>query len=203
MSTKTFAGLVMLLGALAIFQGVNIAARLRGGTGPYGPYHPDLTMTPGSPVQTPVSDASGTVMPTSNIALGSCVFAVVYSPTCPACLETRKSWVKAEDSESITRSLAPKWKVLFVSVGDSVETRSALAANFPFAVLRVEKLGQLEQELGVTAYPAHFILDRQGRFVQGGVGAPVPQIDQFAPDCTVHWKRTGNDSTGSPTKSPP
>lgn len=196
MSSKTFVGFVMLLGALAVFQGATIAARLRRGAGPYGPYHPNLTMTPGALVRTTVRDAAGIVKPISSIAPGSCVFAVVYSPTCPACLAAGKLWVNAEDSESIARSLAPAWKVLFVSVGDSAATRSAFRATFPFALFRVEKLGQLEQELGMTAYPSHFVLDRQGHFVQGGVTAPVPPVNAFAPDCTVHWKRTGTDSTG-------
>lgn len=195
MRSRTLSGLIVILAALAGFQAVSLL-RIGPNRPPDTRFDPNLTATPGALVSSPVYSASGALLPVSGIAGGKCVLAVVYSPTCSASTEAASEWTEAVRADSLYASVAAAWRIVFVSVGESASTVKAFPRDFPFDVFRVEKVGQLEAELGISGYPAHFVLDRQGRFVEGSVTAPVPPRIAFRRNCLIAWNGRSERSVG-------
>jgi hypothetical protein len=58
-------------------------------------------------------------------------------------------------------------------------------------VATVDSAGPLMRELGLRAYPAHLVIDREGRVRAAGMGATLPRLEALRPDCTI-------DSTATP-----
>jgi hypothetical protein len=86
-------------------------------------------------------------------------------------------------AEGIHSIVPSNWVALWLSVEDSASSAAALAPDFPFARYFRATAERLEPALGLRAYPAHVVLDRLGRVVTGGIGAPLPTPDQLSPAC--------------------
>lgn len=134
----------------------------------------------------------------SDAVAGSCTYVVVYSATCGACRAAAKQWLQVGDHPDASPVVPTGWQIVWVSVDSLGEADRATLQGLPYAVQEVAARGILETEARIAVYPAYLIFDRNGRFVHGSAGAPIPQQAELRSDCTfavtdaVRWQTAGD-----------
>lgn len=121
----------------------------------------------------------------SDLAQGLCTYVAVYAPRCGGSQVGLMQWRQVLASYDETYHTPGEWQVLWVSVDPLSHNEPSIFDGLPFRVFEVVTQGTLEAEAQIEAYPAHLVLDRDGRLVQAGVGLPFPEPDRLSSDCTL------------------
>ena len=130
-----------------------------------------------------IASATGETRVLSDIAPGQCRYVVLYSTRCGPSMALARQWTQDLEAVPGSRAVPAGWEALWIAVEDSS------GVEFPAAAVvghyRSKRPTALARALGVTAYPAHIILDRAGRVVAGDVGAPLRALEAYQADCTI------------------
>lgn len=178
----TFVGTVVVLLALLLVVQVGIAfARWRGAS---VATVDDFAAVIGKTLRTQVAVANGgTHGALSSYSARSCRYVIITTPTCSAAANSFRQW--RQDLAGDPHPFPDGWAALWVTTGDSTSGRSFLSDAFPVERLFYSAGPGLITELSLNAFPAHVILNWEGRIVEGGVGARLPPKRAFRPDCTI------------------
>lgn len=118
----------------------------------------------------------------SDIAPGSCTYVVVWSPSCAASIGAAKQWTASARDR---RSVPAGWYHAWVSVEDSTRSHEAVPRDFPFPQFFRATDVRLEEALKMNVYPVHLVLDRTGKVVSTGAGAPILDESDFLSECRI------------------
>lgn len=121
----------------------------------------------------------------ADIGGGSCRFIIVYSPVCGASATAALRWHKDILASPDTAALPQGWTVAWLSVADSAASVDFLPKGFGLRRLYAENEAKVIAHLGIRAFPAHLILDAQGKILSGGPGAPLYRMEAYGSDCRV------------------
>jgi hypothetical protein len=119
----------------------------------------------------------------SDVKPGKCRFLVIYSPTCGACLALAHQW--KQDLRGDESPFPAGWEVAWVSSQDSAFSARLQPPGAPVANLFASAGVSWVESVGITGYPSHVILDRDGRIVSGGLGGFLSPKESYKSDCTV------------------
>lgn len=172
--------LLLLLGTAALQAHSRLSADM-----PKAP-PPMIGARVGEPVSALVRLSDSTRARLSEVSSGSCRLVVVYSPDCAASLDQAVRWTQDAAADPEGRLLPEGWKAIWVSAVPTDTTGSRLPQALPVQVATVDSAGPLAGELGLRAYPAHLVLDREGRVREAGMGATLPRLEALRPDCTIN-----------------
>lgn len=184
METRTFTGLVSGLACLGVAQVLVLGS---GGSRVEPQAAPVfIAVDIGAMIETHLaSDPGGMPARVNDLGGGAvCTFAVVYSRTCSASLNAARSWTSAAARGALDEP-GPAWRVVWIADDEGEGSAGALPEGFPVPTFEAVSDGQLLSDLGVGAWPVFVSLDREGRVVSKGVGAPLPSELVFGGDCSV------------------
>ena len=176
LSAKVLNGSLAVMGAVTL---VNAGQRLHGRNASREP-------SIGDKLDFNVSGGQPAPVALSNVTKGYCTLVVVYSPTCGASAALAQQW--RQDLSLSSKPLPENWRAVWVSSLDSLRSSSFDVPGKP--VLSRYSSGNIAMVLGVKSYPFHFVLDRSGRLVSKGRGAPLEPIDSYNVDCRIAHKPT-------------
>lgn len=120
---------------------------------------------------------------------GTCHIVIIASPTCGACASARDQWVRDAVVLGAEEVEVPGWTRTWVVMADEETTSEFRDARLP-AHLRWTPDAALVARFGLTAVPAYVLLDRDGRLVQAGTGAPFPLGHATSGGCTLDGEAT-------------
>jgi hypothetical protein len=172
---------------LLILTGVNGVAAWRRSqpTTKVGRY---VAAMPGTTVDAPLRRGDGVTSTTLKaVASGRCAYVVVTEPNCGAGAAAARHWGRSAAPE-VAGAKLKGWDVVWVSVGSATAMRGYYPASFPVETLSADN-DELMRALGISAFPAHLVLDRGGVIREADVGAPIPRSQQLNEDCSVAWTR--------------
>lgn len=179
----TACGALALVGT-AVFQVARVARHTKG-PAPY------IGAEVGERLPIGVAQASKTPMELSDVEPGTCRYVVLVSPSCGASIAAAKSWTRAQAADTVSSGAVPSgWKIIWISLGDTAATRRAFPSDGIGPLWVPKDVGQFAAVLKVRALPAHVILDRSGRVVEGDVGARLLPLDAYRADCSIRRSST-------------
>jgi len=148
-----------------------------------------LAVEPGQEITTRVTSGGRAVGPIAMQGAGKCRYIVIFSTSCGASSTAAKQWGVTLREQNYFADHASDWEILWVSSEAEPAPAGFFPDDFPVPIFASESPGALVKELGIRAYPAHLVLDRQGRVVKGDVGAPIPTSDDLRRDCQIEaWR---------------
>ena len=74
---------------------------------------------------------------------------------------------------------------MWVSLGDSVSTSHTFSFDGVGPVWVARSATEFTNAVKIRALPAHLVLDRKGRVVEGDVGATLLPVRSYRNDCTI------------------
>jgi hypothetical protein len=168
--------LILCFGATLLHMGI----RFRPSGAEEGPW---VAAEAGSRIEVELSSPGKDPTPLSTLLTpGRCTLVMVGSTTCGASVSAAQRWRFHASAEELSARL-PGWDFIWIVDGDSIPEEPFPSTGTP-RFFRWEP-PYMGQKAGIRAYPAHLVLDGEGRVVQGDVGIPLPQLDDFSPDCTM------------------
>lgn len=179
----------LLIAGLSVLLLVQLAAQARmsgDGQEPLPAVGPYVDAQVGASVDVPVARPNGgTSTPLSEVALGTCSYVVIYSPTCPASVNAAKRLRRRALDWGLDSLVPNDWVVVWVSVEDGSASKGILPDDFPFQRYHRSGTARLEPAIHLRAYPAHLVLDRDGRVVTSGVGVSLPEKKRLSSSCRI------------------
>lgn len=172
--------LLLLLGTAALQAYARLSA-----DAPVAAPLPMISARVGHPVSALVRLSDSTRAQLSQVSSGSCRLVVVYSPNCGASLDQARRWAQDAAADPERRLVPEGWQAIWVAGIPTDSTGTRLPHTLPVQVAAVDSAGPLLDELGLRAYPAHMVLDREGRIKAAGIGATLPRLEALRPDCTI------------------
>jgi|SRR5690606_30725790 len=124
-------------------------------------------------------------VPLSRVAAGECRLVIVYESTCPASRTAARRWVQDMRATADTAALPTGWTALWVSLDPIADTNAILPNPFPLLTATAVSRLTVLSSLGVRSSPSHVVLDRDGRIVLVGQGAPLHTVNRYLPDCSI------------------
>lgn len=118
----------------------------------------------------------------SQLAAGSCLYVVIFSPTCGASIQAAREWISTERDRNDSGP-RPVYRALWVSVEDSATTGHVLPEGLAVARGYRASGERLEAQLEMTAYPVHVLVDADGYVRAADVGAPLPSAAMLRSFC--------------------
>lgn len=184
--SRLFLGTIVGLTVGAAVQGVALTVLARRNAAAALP----VAVPVGAPVDLLVHEAGErSSQNLRDIGTGSCRLIIVYSPTCGASLAAGRRWHQDIMASPDTVALPDGWTVAWLSIADSVATAGFLPEGFPLRRVYANTANEVASRLGIREFPAHLILDANGRILSGGVGAPLYQPGAYGADCRVATPR--------------
>jgi hypothetical protein len=170
------------LAIATVVHGVYFVARRGDGTGfDYADEPTKLGVTVDQVVVDWTKSASARL---SDIGAASCRYVIVASSICPFCKEAAVRWTV--EGLRGARDLVPEgWSTFWVLVEPEEPAPELADPAFPaarhFAVHNATFMGQV----GVTGFPYHLVLDRDGTILAAGTGAELPPLEAFNSACEI------------------
>lgn len=130
-----------------------------------------------------------------DVAPGTCRYIVLYSPTCGASATLARQW--AQDlAVPGNLPVPPGWTTFWVSPTGWSSPDSPFPAPSGIATYYQVPGGGAQGSVLVRAVPAHMVLDRTGRVVEAGIGAPLLTHERYGEDCVIRDTGERTDGTG-------
>lgn len=125
--------------------------------------------------------------PLYTVLSGTCRFVVVYDPTCGACQVRARQWyrdliVLADPNDP--DPFPAGWAAIWVSVRPDDTLEELERVQFPALIMHASAPIDFMNELGVSGFPSHFVLDKRGVVVSAGLGAPLGPKHAYHSTCT-------------------
>lgn len=151
-------------------------------------YCADGELTPpdiGQSLPVPITSMDGVpIGDLSDVGTGFCRYIIVAAGTCPFSKQAARSWTsRAADDPQM---LPDGWLSFWVLVEPAIVADEFLAPEFPVERYRPSDNNAFMKDVGVTAFPFHIVLDREGRVTKSGPRAPLTNPSAFSDDCNLN-----------------
>lgn len=123
---------------------------------------------------------------------GECAYVFVYREGCGPC---RNSFAKMLAAVGENEPIVPEnWTFGFLMLDSVPPSHPIPTMRHRWKIWWTDDWIDGALRFGLTATPAHLILNRQGVITEAGVGVNTWRVDAFRPDCTIEQAPTPSPS---------